>query len=121
MTDQQPQRLSVSIHLSPDLGFTAPKVWPASADTPIAVVEIVENLRVQSDDKQVLRDIARAFLTAAGSVEALEVQQPQHYEVAGVAGPYDQESECVCGAFFTAPTHDLLREATAGHYAAVAS
>lgn len=62
-------RLNVGVHVSTDTGFVAPQVWTASDTSDIACVEIIDGLRVQSDEPDTLRLIADAFVQAAASIE----------------------------------------------------
>jgi hypothetical protein len=66
------QRISISQHLSSEYGEIRPTVWPATEGQHIAAVEIVEGLRLQSDEPETLRAIADAFVKAALSIEALD-------------------------------------------------
>jgi hypothetical protein len=70
-TDEIRQTFQASQHLAREHGWQDPTVWPATEDNDIAVVEVMPGLRLQSDDPEVLRLLARSFDKAAFSIERL--------------------------------------------------
>lgn len=90
-------------------------------------VDITDGFVVQSRSFEALLDISTAFADAALALQRLQDQVAAEqtpataftcngFAIAGTVGGDDLEHVCSCGAHFSAPTAELLREAVDAHY-----
>lgn len=63
------QHLTVATHLSSEY-LIAPEIWAATHDQPIASIELIAGLRLQTEDAAIFRAFANALNEAADSIDA---------------------------------------------------
>lgn len=63
------QRMFVSIHLGNEHGEFQPRLYAATPDQPIARIDVIDGLSIQTDDAGIFRRLATMLLNAADGID----------------------------------------------------